>query len=151
LLFVEDRRDDPRPAEQRFANRTERDFLVRALLAKVHGQRGKVGSGITPEEGGCFITTPDDLWIQAPDGKYEISRNARGELALVTRSLTAAWYEDAFEKFLSGLIPSLDHLAHLSNTPIVIDVMECRDEANHITAVSYRMPYGNVVLSEGTS
>jgi hypothetical protein len=38
---------------------------------------------------------------------------------------------------------------YLSNTPIVVDIMEARDEANHITTVTYRTPYATKVLSEG--
>ena len=61
----------------------------------------------------------------------------------------ATWYEEAFDIFMLGFTPSLDHLSFLSNTPIVVDIMEARDEANHITTVTYRTPYATNVLLEG--
>ena len=141
--------DELRPAEQRFADRTPRLFRVCAVLTKAHTQHTSIPNEITPSMGGCFIITQNDLQIQTPEGNYELFRNTQGELALATRSLTATWYDEACEIFLAGLTPALDHFSYLSNTPIVIDMMKCEDEANHIIVVSYRMPYGNVVLSEG--
>jgi hypothetical protein len=61
----------------------------------------------------------------------------------------STWYEEAFDIFLSGLTPFLDHLSFVSNTPIVVDIMEARDEANHLTIVTFRNPYANIILSEG--
>jgi hypothetical protein len=148
---VEERRDDPRPARQRLADRTPRLFHVRAVLSKGYIAHEAIRASITPGEGGCFITAPDDIRLSAPGGTYEILRNSRGELAQATRSLTASSYAEAFDVFLAGLTPSLDHLSYISNTPIRIDAIECRDEANHITAISYRTPFGTVVLSEGGS
>jgi hypothetical protein len=141
--------DELRPAEQRFADRAPRLFHVCAVLAKAHTQHTAIPSEITPSAGGCFIITQSDLQIQTPEGNYELFRNAQGELALATCSLTATWHDEAFELFLAGLTPALDHFSYLSNTPIIIDMMKCEDEANHIIVVSYRMPYRNVVLSEG--
>jgi hypothetical protein len=151
LHIVEDRRDEPRPADQRLADRQPRLFHVRAVLSKGYTHHETIRASITADEGGCFITAPDDIRINAPGGVYEVTRNARGELAIVSRSLTASWYEDAFDIFVSDLTPSLDHLSYLSNTPIRIDILECRDDSNHITAVSYRTPYPSTVLSQGQS
>jgi hypothetical protein len=125
-------------------------FLVRAVLGKARSQLESVRAAISPGEGGCFITAPDDIRLDTPNGPYVLSRNARGEIALVTRSLSAASVEEALDTFLADLTPSLDHLAYLSNVPLVVDVLEARDEANHITTVSYRTPYRNAVLSQGT-
>jgi hypothetical protein len=151
LHFVAQEGAELRPAEQRFADRTPRLFHVCAVLTKVHTQHTPIHSEITPSEGGCFIITQNDRRIQTPEGNYELFRNALGELALATRSLTATWYDEACEIFLAGLTPTLDHFSYLSNTPIVVDRIRCEDETNHIIAVSYRMPYGNVDLSEGVT
>lgn len=149
LHFVDIRSDDTRPGEQRFADRTQRIFHIRAVLSKAHSQLEGIRGGITPGEGGCFITAPQDFHLQDPQGSYLISRNKHGELALVTRSVMATWYEEAFDIFFSGLTPFLDHLSFLSDTPIVVDMTEARDETNHITTVTYRTPYATKVLSEG--
>jgi hypothetical protein len=149
LYFVAQGGDELRPAEQRFADRTRRLFHVCAVLTKAHTQHTSLHSERTPSEGGSFVIIQNDLQIQTPEGNYELFRNAQGELALATRSLTATWHDEAFEIFLAGLTPALDRLSYLSHTPIIVDMMKCEDEANHIIVVSYRMPYGNVVLSEG--
>jgi hypothetical protein len=151
LHIVDIRRDEPTSAEQRLADRSPRIFAVRAALAKCHTQRESIRAGMAAGEAGCFITTPDDLRIQTLHGVYEVARYDRGELTVVSRTLTAISYQEAFETFLSGLTPALDHLSFLSNTPVVIDILDCRDEANYITIVSYRTPYGNARLSEGIS
>ena len=85
--------DELRPAGQRFADRTPRLFHVCAVLTKAHTQHTSIPSEITPSAGGCFIITQNDLQIQTPEGNYELFRNAQGELALATRSLTATWYD----------------------------------------------------------
>jgi hypothetical protein len=149
LHFVEVRSDDNRPDEQRLADRTQRAFHIRAVLSKTHSVLEGIRGGIITGAGGCFITAPQDLHLQDPQGSYLISRNERGELALVSRTIMATWYEEAFDIFFSGLTPFLDHLSFLSNTPIVVDMTEARDEANHITTVTYRTPYAADVLSEG--
>ena len=141
--------DELRPAEQRFADRTPRRFHICAVLTKAYTQHTAIHSEITSSQGGCFIITQHDLQIQTPEGNYDLCCNAQGELALATRSLTATWYDEACEMFLAGLTPALDRFSYLNNTPIVVDMMKCEDEANHIISVSYRMPYGNVALSEG--
>jgi hypothetical protein len=149
LHFVEIRSDDTRPDDQRLADRTQRTFHVRAILSKAHSQLEGIRGGITLGEGGCFIKAPQDIKLEDPRGTYLICRNERGELAQVTRSVMATWYEEAFDIFFTGLAPSLDHLSFLSNTPIVVDLTEARDEANHITIVTFRTPYANMVLAEG--
>jgi hypothetical protein len=149
LTLVEIRRDDTRPNDQRLADRTQRTFHIRAVLSKAHSQLESIRGGITLGEGGCFITAPQDFKLEDPRGTYLICRNERGELALVTRTVMATWYEEAFDIFLSGLTPFLDHLSFVSNTPIVVDIMEARDEANHLTIVTFRTPYANIILSEG--
>jgi hypothetical protein len=148
LHTVEIRSDDTRPDDQRLADRTQRAFHIRAVLSKAHSQLEGIRGGITLGEGGCFITAPQDLKIEDPRGSYLIFRNERGELALITRTLMATWYEEAFDFFFIGLTPFLDYLSFLSNTPIVVDIMEARDETNHITTVTYRAPYETKVLSE---
>ena len=50
---------------------------------------------------------------------------------------------------MSGVTPWLDHLSYFSNLPIFIDMLECRDELNHITITSYRTPYATVTISQG--
>src|SRR5690349_9998898 len=103
--------DELRSAEQRFADRTPRLFRVCAVLTKAHTQHESIHCEMTSIEGGCFITTQNDLQIQTPGGHYELFRNAQGELALATRSLTATWHDEAFELFLAGLTPALDHFS----------------------------------------
>jgi hypothetical protein len=149
LHIVDDRRDDTRSAEERLADRTRREFRVRAALAKTRTPGERIRASIESGEGDCFVTAPDDLRIQTRDGVYEISRNGQGELALVSYSLNATWYGEAFEIFLSGVTPWPDHLSYLSDTPIFIDMLECRDDANHITTTSYRGPHGAVTLAQG--
>jgi hypothetical protein len=149
LHIVDERRDDVRPAEQRLTDQTPRVFAVRAALAKGFMPHETIRASIVPEEGGCYITAPEDIRLDVPGGFYAITRNGRGELALVSRSVTASSYKEALELFLAGLTPSLDHLAFLSNTPIRIDMLECRDDANHITVVSYRTPYSRTSVTQG--
>jgi hypothetical protein len=149
LCIVDVRADDVRSDEERFADRRPRTFLVCAVLAKAPSQLESIRAGITQGEGGCLVTAPDDIHLDTPNGRYELLRNPRGELAMATRSLTATSVEEALETFLTGLTPSLDHLAFLSNTPIVVDLLEARDEKNHVTTISYRMPFGSAVLSQG--
>jgi hypothetical protein len=149
LHIVEIRTDDTRPEEQRLVDRTQRIFNVRAVLSKAQSQLDGIRGGITPGEGGCFITAPHDIHIEDPQGSYLISRNERGELAMVVRTVMATWYEEAFDIFFSGLTPFLDHLSFISNTPIAVDITEARDEDNHITTVTFRTPYETKVVSEG--
>jgi hypothetical protein len=149
LTLVEIRSDDTRRDDQRLADRTQRTFHIRAVLSKAHSQLESIRGGITPGVGGCFIIAPQDFKLEDPRGTYLICRNERGELAQVTRSVMATWHEEAFDIFFNGLAPSLDYLSFLSNTPIVVDLTEARDEANHITIVTFRTPYANMVLAEG--
>jgi hypothetical protein len=149
LHIVDLQPGDARSDPERFADRRPRTFLVRAVLTKAPSQLESVRGGIGDGEGGCFITAPDDLNLDTPEGRYQISRNPRGELAIATRSLAARSVEEALDAFLAGLTPSLDHLAFISNTPIVVDLLEARDETNHVTTVSYRTPYGSAALSQG--
>ena len=149
LHIVEDRRDDARTAEERFADRTARVFHVRAALAKSRVQGENVRASIQPGDGASFISAPDDIRVQTRDGTYQISRNEQGELAQIFCSITATWYQEAFETFLSGVTPWLDHLCYFSNLPIFIDMLECRDELHHITITSYRTPYATVTISQG--
>lgn len=149
LHIVDDRRDDNRSAKERFTDRTLRVFHVRAALAKARTQGENVRASIQLADGSSFITAPDDIRIQTRDGAYQVSRNAQGEFAQVSCSTMATWYQEAFEIFLSGVTPWLDHLSYLGNIPIFIDILECRDELNHITTTSYRMPYATVTLSQG--
>ncbi len=151
LHIVDVRSDDVRSDEERFADRRPRAFLIRAVLAKAPSQLESIRGGIVQSEGGCFVTAPDDLHLDTPSGRYTLLRNIRGELAMATRSLTATSAEEALDTFLTGLTPSLDHLAFLSNTPIVVDLLEARDETNHVTTISYRMPYGSAALSQGAA
>jgi hypothetical protein len=149
LHIVDIRNDDTRPDEQRLADRTSRIFHIRAVLSKAHSQLEGIRGGIAKGEGGCFLTAPQDIKIEDPRGTYLISRNERGELALVTRTVMATWYEEAFDIFMLGFTPFLDYLSFISNTPIVVDIMEARDETNHISTVTYRTPYATSALSEG--
>jgi hypothetical protein len=149
LHIVDIRSDDTRSEEERFADRKQREFHVRAALAKARTQGENIRATIQNGEGHSFVTAPDDLKVQTRDGVYEITRNTRGELARVSCSLTATWYGEAFDMLLSGVAPWLDHLSYLSDTPIYIDVLECRDVANHITTTSYRAPHGTVTVSQG--
>ncbi len=141
--------DASRSPEEQFADRTLRPFQVRAALAKARTQGEKVRASIQPADGCSFITAPDDLSIQTRNGAYQVSRNAQGELAQVSSSIMATWYQEAFEIFLSSVTPWLDHFSYLSDTPIFIDILECRDDLNHTTATSYRTPYATATISQG--
>src|SRR5229473_104920 len=149
LHIVDDRTDDRRSSEERLADRTPREFKLRAALAKSRTPGESVRATIASDEGSSFVTAPDDIKIQTRDGIYMVSRNGRGELAQVVSSATATWYQEAFETFLSGVTPWLDLLSYLSDAPLFIDILECRDDANHITTTSYRTPHGPVILSQG--
>jgi hypothetical protein len=149
LHIVDDRRDDLRTAEERFADRTLRQFRIRAALAKARTQGESIRASIQPADGYSFIIARDDLRIGTGQGAYEVLRNAQGELSQVSCSVAATWYQEAFEMFLSGITPWLDHLSYLSDTPIFVETIECRDELNHMTTASYRTPYAPVELSEG--
>ncbi len=149
LHIVDDRADDRRSAEERLTDRTPREFKVRAALAKSRTLGESVRATIVSDEGSSFVTSPDGIKIKTRDGVYLVSRNGRGELAQVSSSSKSTWYQEAFETFLSGVTPWLDHLSYLSDAPLFIDILECRDDANHITTTSYRTPHGLVILSQG--
>jgi len=95
LHIVEEPSDDRRTAETRFADRTSRVFHVRAALTKSRVQGGSIRASIQPGDGGCFISAQDDIRIQTRDGTYQVTRNAEGELAQITSSLTTTWYQEA--------------------------------------------------------
>ena len=90
-------------------DRTPREFKARAALAKSRTLGESVRATIVSDEGSSFVAAPDDVKIRTRDGVYLVSRNGRGELAQVSFSVKATWYQEAFETFLSGVTPWLDH------------------------------------------
>jgi hypothetical protein len=92
-------------------------------LAKARTLGDSVRATKVSDEGASFVTAPDDIRIQTRDGVFLVSRNGRGELAQVPSSAKATWYQEAFEIFLSGVTPWLDHLSYLSDAPLVVDIL----------------------------
>jgi len=149
LLFEEVGPIDRRPMSERLADRTLRTFQLKALLAKQSVAEDAISASVIAEKGGCYIGAPDDLKIDTPTGSFVVMRNSRGELAVIEGTVNAGEWQEAFHRFQESVTPWIDHLAYFTNTPIVVSMLQCRDDANHYTAVTYRMPYSNLSLSEG--
>jgi len=54
-------------------------------------------------------------------------------LAQVSSSAKATWYQEAFEIFLSGVTPWLDHLSSLSYASVVVDILVKMDHPSGVT------------------
>lgn len=135
---------DQRTDESRLKDLSPRLFEVKATLAKqlIHSTKDiKV-----PEhnDGESYFLLPPNvraLNVDTPEGKFTFYKNNKNEVSLIVHQCQATKWEEAFNKFYSGVTPFLDFLSFESNSPVNIDKTFCWDSKNEFFAVNYVTPH----------
>lgn len=150
LVFAATNPGSPTPAAA--SDGEERDFLVSCLLARDTSFSRTVNGLLDPEEGSSFFVLPpgpERMALHVGDLKFTFQLNSRRELALIESQVRASGNRAARQKFMVGIVPALDHLAFMANTPLIVARTICEDIKHHTMVVNYDSPYRDVIINPG--
>jgi len=150
MLILDVLQSDTRSNEERIKDSSKREFEVRCSLARNIVFNETIECSIPEDRGDSFIHFPSNMKtaeISTSLGVYYLSKNAANEISTITLTCFAHSWEEAFDTFLSGITPFLDHLSYQANSPISIDKISCRDKKNDLSIINFRTPYANVTVN----
>ncbi|MFM0428434.1 hypothetical protein PQQ75_05410 [Paraburkholderia aspalathi] len=145
-LFPNDRREDA----ERLHDDSERQFTVSARLSKVPPSTEEIKGDFGVEDGSSYFLVPSDahaLRIQSPQGVFDVKKNRFGEKSLVEFKCLATNVAEARRKFQLAVLPFLDLMAYLADSPIVVASARIEDHKNARTTIDYVSPYRKVTIN----
>lgn len=131
----------------------ERAFLISCLLARDTSFSREVTGVVDPEHGSSFFVLPpgpDQMALHVGDLQFTFRLNSRRELALIESEVRANGNRAARQKFMVGIVPALDHLSFMANTPLILARMVCEDMKHQTLVINYESPYRDVVINPGS-
>ncbi len=149
LIIVDKLRGDKRTDEEQLRDKEEREFEIECAVGKNISISDEIQCSIPEGFGESFLLMPkeeEEAFIKTYQGEYHIRKNTNDEISLISLVCHARSWQEAFNKFFSGITPFLDFFAYRAGVPIVIQKIFCKDRKNNLSVVSYRTPYPNVIL-----
>jgi len=132
----------------------ERPFNISARLAKSHSAFDGIKGDFSAEDGESYLLgLPGADWFKTKvdDSTFEFKLNSKGEHSLIELECLANNKDQAKAKFFTAVLPFLDHISYLANTPIVIATLRIVDVKNHCTTIDYKSPYRKATINNHTA
>lgn len=150
LVIVDVSPGETRSDDQRLRDKSDREFVVRGMLAKSPEPVGQVRASFQDDQGASFLLVPDRVLyskVQTGEGIFHFNKNASNELSSVEFRCDANSITQARERFARVVLPFLDFLSFSGNCPVHVTQIVCEDPKNHLSSTDYVAPHRSVVTT----
>lgn len=154
LHFVAQMPTENRSDVERLNDNSERQFKVSARLSKLPPTAENISAGFTEKDGNSYLLMPDNAVLQkvaTSFGAFIIKGNEVRELSLAEFECVATDKTDARLKFLNAILPYLDHIAFIINSPVFIKCVRVEDQKNYTVTIDYVSPYRKATINSHES
>jgi hypothetical protein len=142
--------DDQRSDSARLRDEEPRQFKLAARLARSFSLTDEIRGEFSKDDGGSYlIGLPGAEFYRVVTGDcaFEFKMNKQGEHSLIEFECTATNRAEARRAFYSSVLPFLDHLAYLANSPVVIATLKIEDVKNSCFTIDYVSPYRKATVN----
>jgi hypothetical protein len=129
---------------------SSREFKVTAQLSKFPTATEHIRGDFAEKDGSSYLLAPESamfLALRCPEGVFDLKKNEIGEISLIELACTATSTKEARAIFLKGVLPFVDHLVFLTNSPLFIASLRVEDLKNHRTALDFISPYRSATVN----
>ena len=151
-LFV--RKEENRTDQDRLHDNNERTFVLKALLSKNATKGDGLKASVNLKEGSSFLMAHEDTLhakVETKDGTFFFETNEQNELSGVTFECVASSPLEAKAKFHNIVVPFVDYLSYLANSPIHLPLTDCWDQKNELMLINYESPYPRTTVNPHTA
>lgn len=142
--------NESRTDQSRLHDTSSREFKVSARLSKFPAATEGIKGDFTEKDGNSYLLVPERALfsrLRCPEGMFDLKKNDLGEISLIEFACTATSTKEARAIFLRGVLPFLDHLVFLTNSPLFISSLRVEDLKNHRTALDFISPYRSATVN----
>jgi hypothetical protein len=142
--------NEHRSEAERLNDTTERQLQVFALLSKIPPGANIISSRFSERDGESYLLMSQNtayIIVNSSQGRFTIKKNGLDELSFVTFECLSAGIAAVRETFLKGILPFLDHMSYLTNSPIFITSLWIEDQKNHHTTIYFINPYRKFLVN----
>lgn len=147
LVIVDVSPAEARSDDERLRDQTDREFVVRGMLAKNPEPIGPIRADFQNDQGASFLLVPDRVLyskVQTGDGVFHFNKNVSNELASVEFRCNANSINEARARFARVVLPFIDFLSFSGNCPVHVTQTVCEDPKNHLSSTDYVAPHRSV-------
>lgn len=151
-LFV--RKNETRTDLDRLHDKSKRNFSLKALLSKDSAKGNGLKASVDTKDGSSYLLAHEDTLhakVETQDGIFYFKTNEKNELSGVVFECVANSPLDAKAKFHSIVVPFVDYLSYVANSPIHMPLTDCWDKENELTLVNYETPYPQTTVNPHTA
>ena len=133
----------------RLNDMSSRAFKVYAQLSKLPPTTGSISADFTEKTGSSYFLVPPNFAMHRVDtsfGSFHIRKNDNGEMSLVEFECVSTDVASAHKQFANAVLPFLDHLSYVANSPIYVLTIRVEDPTNHRTSFNFTSPYRPAVV-----
>ncbi len=141
-LFVFE--NETRTDQERLHDKSERSFILKALLSKDAAKGDGLKASVDTKYGSSFLLAHEDALhakVETKDGIFYFDKNEQNELSGIIFECVASSALEAKSKFHSIVVPLVDYLSYIANSPIYLPLTDCLDKKNELKFVNYETPY----------
>ena len=150
LHILDEIERDLRSDEERLKDKSERSFILAALLLKAPLIKEDLKADFGPEDGSSYFLMPSNACygrIRCKAGMLVVKKNQARENSLVEFTCSATSTAEAREMFLEALLPFLDYLCYKADCPVVVATVKIEDAKNNLKTIEYISPYRDVTIN----
>lgn len=143
---------DTRTSDSRVYDKTLRKFTIACRISRHHEAPRNINFDFSATSGDSYFSVPDSVTrvsVKALNGEFFFDKNENGRLSSVTFECLATSIEDARLGFQKVVVPALDHLAYVGNSPLHVVQISINDETNQVKSTEILRPYPDVGFDKG--
>jgi len=143
--------EDNTSAQERFRDKSRREFRFNCVLGKGFENTNKIDLSIDSSGDSLLIMSEDmaKLQIETPLGNFTIKKNEKNRASNILYSCIVNTREEAEILMKDHVIPLVDNLSYRYNVPIFIDRVIGWDVKNRVFFSSIMVPYSYKPIKQG--